>query len=227
MSYENMSDREFIARRAAAFFKSGDTVNLGIGIPTMASNYVRGGVWIQAENGILGVGEVATDRHGVYKVESYCNAAGDEIMPVKGACSFDTALSFGMMRSGRIDASVLGALQVAENGDLANWAMPGKHPGMGGAMDIVAGVPLIIAATQHCAKNGRSKLVKRCEYPLTGVGVVNYVITEYCLMHIVDEHMVLEEIRDGMTVEKLREITEADFIVSDDLKEMTLGSFGE
>ena len=225
MSYENMNDREFIARKCASFFKPGDTVNLGVGIPTMASNYVRDGVWIQAENGILGVGEVTTDRHGVFKLESYCNAAGDEILPIKGACSFDTALSFGMMRSGRIDASVLGALEVAENGDLANWAMPGKHPGMGGAMDIVSGVKLIIVATKHCNKNGTPKLVKKCSCPLTGVGVVSYVVTEYCVMHIIDHHMVLEEIREGMTVERLREITEASFTVSEDLKEMTLGNF--
>ena len=227
MSYENMNYREFIARKAASFFKPGETVNLGVGIPTMASNYVRSGVWIQAENGILGVGEITTERHGVMKLESYCNAAGDEILPTKGACSFDTALSFGMMRSGRIDASVLGALEVAQNGDLANWAMPGKHPGMGGAMDIVAGVKKIIVATKHCAKNGKSKLVKKCSCPLTGAGVVDYVITEYCLMHIIDHKMVLEEIREGITVEQLREITEAEFTVSEDLKEMTLGAFAD
>ncbi len=224
---ETMSNREFIARKVASFFKSGDVVNLGVGIPTMCSNYTRPGVWIQAENGLLGVGEVATEAYSVRKVESYCNAAGDEVIPVKGACSFDSALSFGMMRSGRVDASVLGCLQVAGNGDLANWAMPGRSPGMGGAMDIVSGVKEVIVATTHCSKDGSPKIVEKCTYPLTGVGVVDYIVTEYCVMQIIDQKLYLKEIRDNISVEELQDITAAKFIVADDLKPMELGRFGE
>ncbi len=224
---ETMSNREFIARKVASFFKSGDVVNLGVGIPTMCSNYTRRGVWIQSENGLLGVGEVATEAYSVRKVESYCNAAGDEVVPVKGACSFDSALSFGMMRSGRVDASVLGCLQVAGNGDLANWAMPGRSPGMGGAMDIVSGVKRVIVATTHCAKDGSPKIVERCSYPLTGVGVVDYIVTEYCVMQIIDKKLYLKEIRDNISIDELRDITAADFVVADDLKPMKLGRFGK
>ena len=222
----NMSRKEFIARRVAGFFKKGDTVNLGVGIPTKCSNYVDEGVWIQAENGLMGVGEVATESQGVRKVESFCNAAGEEVIPVKGACTFDVCMSFAMMRSGRIDASVLGCLQVACNGDLANWAMPGKHPGMGGAMDIVSGVRTVIVATTHCAKDGSPKIVEKCSYPLTGLGVVDYIVTEYCVMHIKDGKMYLKEIRDNISVDELRNITACDFIIAPDLKPMELGDYG-
>ncbi len=213
-------DRIFIAKRIANFFKNGDVVNLGVGIPVLVSNYTHEGVWIQSENGILGVGPAA--RVGIRKVESYCNAAGDEIIPVKGACTFDVSLSFGMMRSGRVDASVLGAIEVASNGDLANWAMPGRSPGMGGAMDIVSGVKTVYVATTHCAKDGSPKIVEKCSLPLTGVGVVNYIITEYCVFHIVGGHMILEELRNNITVDELKKITGAPFEVSPNLKEMTV-----
>jgi len=212
--------REFIAKRVAAFFKVGDVINLGVGIPVLVSDYTPEGVWIQTENGLLGVGPAATP--GIRKVESYCNAAGDEIIPVKGACSFDVSISFGMMRSGRVDASVLGAIQVAGNGDLANWAMPGMTPGMGGAMDIVSGVKNVIVATTHCAKDGSPKIVEKCTLPLTGVGVVDYIVTEYALFAIEDKHLVLHEIRNTITVDELRKITGCPFEVADDLKEMTV-----
>lgn len=215
-----MDDREFIARKVASFFKQGDVVNLGVGIPDLASNYVVEGVWIQAENGILGVGPAATP--GVRKVESFCNAAGTEIMPVKGACTFDVSVSFAMMRSGRVDASVLGCIQVASNGDLANWAMPGKSPGMGGAMDIVSGVKQVIVATKHCAKDGSPKILEKCTLPLTGLGVVDYIVTEYCVLGIRDSGLVLLEIRNNITIDELRKITGAPFTVADDLIEMTI-----
>ena len=215
-----MDDREFIARKVASLFKNGDVVNLGVGIPDMASNYVHEGVWIQAENGLLGVGSAAS--HGVRKVESFCNAAGTEVMPVKGACTFDVSVSFAMMRSGRVDASVLGCIQVAQNGDLANWAMPGKSPGMGGAMDIVSGVKQVIVATTHCAKDGSPKIVEKCTLPLTGVGVVDYIVTEYCIFGIRDCSLVLLELRNNITVEELKKITGAPFTVASDLKEMII-----
>ncbi|MCR5784868.1 MAG: succinyl-CoA--3-ketoacid-CoA transferase [Eubacterium sp.] len=211
-------DRIFIAKRIAAFFNSGDVVNLGVGIPVLVSNYTHEGVWIQSENGILGVGAAA--KRGIRKVESYCNAAGDEIIPVKGACTFDVSLSFGMMRSGRVDASVLGAIEVASNGDLANWAMPGRSPGMGGAMDIVSGVKTVYIATTHCTKDGKPKILEKCTLPLTGLGVVDYIVTEYCVMHITDGKMILEEIRNNITVDELKKITGAPFEVATDLKEM-------
>ncbi|MCR4842774.1 MAG: succinyl-CoA--3-ketoacid-CoA transferase [Eubacterium sp.] len=213
-----MDPREFIARKAASLLPDGAVVNLGVGIPTMASDFIHDGIWIQSENGIIGVGRHA--EPGVRKVESYCNASGEEIIPVKGACTFDVNMALGMLRAGQIDATVLGCFEVAENGDLANWTMPGKSPGMGGAMDIVCGTENVIVATRHCSKNGKSKIVKRFTYPLTGAGVVKTIITEYCLFSIVDEHLVLMEIRDGITVDELREITDADFTVSPDLKPM-------
>lgn len=222
MNYEGMSDKEFIARKIAGYLKRGDIVNLGVGIPTAVSNYTEEGVWIQSENGLLGAGDLATESSGVRKVESYCNAAGDEVIPVRGACTFDVALSFGMMRSGRVDISVLGCLQVAANGDLANWAMPNRMPGMGGAMDIVSGVRNVIVATTLLAKDGSPKVVAKCEYPLTGIGVVNSIVTECCVFAIEDGQMYLHELRKDMTVEKLRELIDAPFIVADDLHEMTI-----
>ncbi len=220
IDFSKMEPREFIARRVAAMLKPGITVNLGVGIPTMASDFLREGVWVQSENGIIGVGKHA--EPGIRKVESYCNASGEEIIPTKGACTFDVNMALGMMRSGRVDATVLGCFEVAENGDLANWTMPGKSPGMGGAMDIICGVPNVIIATRHCNKNGDPKIVKSCSYPLTGVGVVNTIITEYCVMEIRDKHLVLTELRDDITVEELQKITGAPFEVAKDCKEMTI-----
>ncbi len=213
-------DRTFIAKKIASFFKRGDVINLGVGIPGLVSDYITEGVWIQADVGLLGVGSAPTP--GIRKVESFCNASGDEVVPVKGACTFDMAMSFGMLRSGRVDATVLGAIEVASNGDLANWAMPGLMPGMGGAMDIVTGCKTVFVATLHCAKDGSPKIKEKCTLPLTGAGVVDYIVTEYCVFHIIDHKMVLEEIRNTITVDKLREITGAPFEISPDLKEMTV-----
>ena len=215
-----MDPREFIARKVAELLPKGTVVNLGVGIPTMASDFLGPGVWVQSENGILGVGPHADP--GIRKVESYCNASGEEIIPVKGACTFDVNMALGMMRSGRVDATVLGCFQVAENGDLANWTMPGKSPGMGGAMDIVSGVKNVIIATRHCNKDGEPKIVKRCTYPLTGIGVVNTIVTEFCVFQIRDHHLVLTELRNTISVDELHEITDADFEIADDCKEMTV-----
>lgn len=220
MDFSQMNPREFIARKVANLLPAGTVVNLGVGIPTMASDFLPDNVYVQSENGIIGVGRHA--EPGVRKVESYSNASGEEIIPKKGACTFDVNVALGMMRSGRVDASVLGCFQVAENGDLANWTMPGMSPGMGGAMDIVTGVRKVIIATRHCNKNGSPKIVKRCTYPLTGIGVVDTIITEYCVMDIENEHLILTEIRSDITPGDLREITDADFVISPDLKEMTV-----
>ena len=213
-------DRIFIAKKIASSFKRGEVINLGVGIPGLVGDYIPEGVWIQADVGLLGVGPAATP--GIRKVESFCNASGDEVVPVKGACTFDMAMSFGMLRSGRVDISVLGALEVSSSGDLANWAMPGSIPGMGGAMDIVCGCKTVIVATLHCSKDGSPKILEKCTLPLTGRGVVDYIVTEYCVFHITDGHMILEELRGNITVNELKKITGAPFDVSPDLKEMKL-----
>ena len=220
MDFSQMDPREFIARKIAEYLPPGTVVNLGVGIPTRASDYTKEGVWVQAENGILGIGP--HPEPGIRRVESYRNASGEAVIPVRGACTFDAELSFGMMRSGRVDTTVLGALQVAQNGDLANWTMPGRSPGMGGAMDIVSGVKRVIVATRHCNKDGVPKIVKECTYPLTGIRVVSLIITEYCVFDIVDEHLVLLEKREDISLEKLKEITDAPFDVSPDCKTMTV-----
>ena len=220
MNTDRMSPKEFIARKIATFFEPGDVINLGTGIPDLVANHVVEGVWIQAENGILGVGKKATP--GIRKVESYCNASGDEIIPIRGACTFDVCTSFNMMRTGRVDASILGCLQVAANGDLANWSMPGNVPGMGGAMDIVSGVKSVIVATTHCARDGSPKILEKCTLPLTGVGVVDYIVTEYCEMAVTPNGLVLKEIRNNITPEELQKITGAPFTIADDCREMVV-----
>lgn len=213
-----MDNKNFIARRVAQYFKSGDVVNLGIGLPLLVSNYVEDGIMFHAENGMIGAGEAA---EGIFKVEGFSNAGGLEIVPVSGACCFDSSMSFSMVRNGRIAGSVLGCFEVAENGDLANWKIPGKRvAGMGGAMDIVTGLPNIIIATEHCDKKGNPKIVKKCSLPLTGKGVATHIVTELCVIDVTPQGLVLREIRKGITVEELQSKTEPTLIIADDLKEM-------
>lgn len=160
-----MTVREIIARRAAAYFHSGDVVNLGIGIPGLCTAFSEPGVLFQTENGYLGTGETA---EGIEKTESYCNASAMEFVPVRGGSAFSHAISFGMIRGGRVDATVLGGLQVAQNGDLANWASPGRAFGMGGAMDLAIGAKKVIVAMELCTKDGKPKILNKCTFPLTG-----------------------------------------------------------
>lgn len=215
-----LDKKELIARRVALNFKKGDIVNLGVGIPVRSGNYMVDGVWIQSENGLLGVGKQSS---GIWKQESFCNAAGDEVQTVKGACSFDIATSFGMIRKGRVTATVLGCLQVAANGDIANWQMPNHSPGMGGAMDLVSGVRKVYVATMHTTKTGEPKILESCTLPLTGAGCVNTIITERCTFDVTKDGLLLVEIVEGEDIEEIRKLTGAPFSVKEDYLVYPLG----
>lgn len=212
-----MDIRNRIARRVAAYFQPGDVVNLGIGIPSLCPAYSDPSVMFHTENGFIGVGPGAT---GLQKVESFSNASGQEFVPLPGGSAFDSAESFAIVRSGRIAATVLGALQVAANGDLANWARPGKMVGMGGAMDLVTGIDRVIVAMELCAKNGAPKILKECTFPLTGRACVRHIVTEQCVIDVTSAGLLLTEILDGLTPEDVAGRIEPDLILADDLKIM-------
>ena len=212
-----LDNRRFIARRCAQYFNEGDTVNLGIGIPSACSDYADPTICFQTENGMLGVGPVA---RALAICDTYQNAGGINFVPVMGASAFDTAQSFAVIRSGRMDATVLGALQVSEKGDLANWASPGRAFGMGGAMDLCNGARKVIVAMELVAKNGAKKIVKECDYPLTAVRCVDHIVTEQCVIDVTGEGLVLREIRQGRTPEDIQAQVEPLLIIPDDLKIM-------
>jgi len=214
-----MDVRERIAKRVAKEFKDGDIVNLGIGMPTLVANYIPEGVEIifQSENGFVGMGPAPKEGN---EDPDIVNAGGLPVTVLKGAAYFDSATSFGIIRGGHVDATVLGALQVDEVGNLANWMIPGKLvPGMGGAMDLVVGAKKVILAMEHTAK-GRPKILKECTLPLTARKEVNLIVTEMGVFDITPGGMFLREIAPDVTVEQIREATEADFIVSEHLKVM-------
>ena len=211
--------RTFIARRAAQELHDGDVVNLGIGLPTLIPNYLPEGVNVilQSENGMIGMGP--TPAEGT-EDPWLINAGGGFITAVEGASTFDSATSFGIIRGGHVDVSVLGAMQVDEQGDLANWMIPGKKtPGMGGAMDLLVGAKKVILAMEHTAK-GNPKILKKCTLPLTAKGQVNMIITEMGVMEITPEGIVLTEINPEFTVADVQAATEATLIVSPNLKEI-------
>ena len=212
-----LDNRRFIARRCAQFFKPGDTVNLGIGIPSLCSDYADAKVLFQTENGLLGVGPVAED---LAICDNFQNAGGVNFVPVQGTSSFDTAQSFAIIRCGRMSATVLGALQVSAKGDLANWASPGRKFGMGGAMDLCNGAGKVIVAMELTAKNGSKKIVNECTYPLTAVRCVDHIVTEQCLIDVTEEGLVLREIRQGKTPEEIQEQIEPELIIPADVKIM-------
>lgn len=213
--------REFIAKRAALEIKDGDVVNLGIGLPTLIPNYLPAGVSVtlQSENGLLGMGpEPAKGEEDPH----FVNAGGGFMLCQPGASSFDSATSFGIIRGGHIHATFLGALEVDENGDLANWMIPGKKtPGMGGAMDLLVGAKKVILTMEHTAK-GAHKILKKCKLPLTAAGQVNMIITEMGVMEITPKGIVLTEINPEFTVEQVQEATEATLIISENLKKVNL-----
>ncbi|MFA6200439.1 MAG: 3-oxoacid CoA-transferase subunit B [Bacteroidales bacterium] len=213
--------RETIAKRAALELKDGYVVNLGIGLPTLIPNYLKPGVKVllQSENGIIGMG--ATPKQGKEN-KDIVNAGGEFSSIIAGGATFDSAMSFSIIRGGHVDASILGAMQVDEQGNLANWMIPGKKvPGMGGAMDLVVGAKHVILAMEHTAKGGH-KILKECTLPLTAKGQVNLIITEMGVMEITPKGIVLNEIHPEFTVEQVQEATGATLIIAEDLKPMQL-----
>lgn len=213
--------REVIAKRAAKELHDGDVVNLGIGIPTMIPNYLPEGVSVtlQTENGAMGMGP--TPAEGA-EDKNLINAGGGYITLNPGACTFDSATSFAIIRGGHVNVSFLGALQVDEKGNLANWIIPGKMaPGMGGAMDLVVGAKRVILTMEHTQK-GNPKILKECTLPLTAAGQVNMIITEMGVMDITPEGIVLREIHPEFTVEQVQAATQAKLIISPDLKPMDI-----
>lgn len=211
--------RNFIARRAAQELHDGDVVNLGIGLPTAIPNFLPEGVNVvlQSENGMIGMGP--TPEEGK-EDPWFINAGGGFITTTEGASTFDSATSFGIIRGGHVDVSILGAMQVDEKGDLANWMIPGKKtPGMGGAMDLLVGAKKVILAMEHTAK-GNPKILKKCTLPLTAKGQVNMIITEMGVMEITPEGIMLTEINPEFTVEQVQAATEATLIISKNLKQM-------
>lgn len=209
----------FIAKRVAKELKDGDVVNLGIGLPTLIPNYLPEGIDItlQSENGFIGIGPTPeSGKENKYIV----NAGGAPVTINTGGAFFDSVSSFGIIRGGHVDITVLGALQVDENGNLANWMIPGKLvPGMGGAMDLVVGAKKVIVAMEHTAK-GKHKILKECQLPLTAKGQVNLIVTEMGVIEVTKEGLVLVEINEEFSVEDIKNATEAALIISENLKSM-------
>ncbi|WP_116771664.1 CoA transferase subunit B [Maribacter litoralis] len=217
-----MLDKNGIAKRIAQEVEDGYYVNLGIGIPTLVANYVRDDISVefQSENGILGMGPFPIDGE---EDADLINAGKQTITALPGASFFDSATSFAMIRGKHVDLTILGAMEVAENGDIANWKIPGKMvKGMGGAMDLVASAENIIVAMMHTNRAGESKLLKRCSLPLTGVGCVKKIVTNLAVLEVTEEGFLLLERAPGVSVEEIKMATEGKLVVSDGVKEMSV-----
>lgn len=214
-----MDAQTIIARRVAQELRSGMLVNLGIGIPTLVANYVPQGmqIFFQSENGLIGTGPIPLEGMAEPHLT---DAAGMPVSALPGACTFDSAMSFGLIRGHHLDMTVLGALEVDEAGHLANWTIPGKLvPGMGGAMDLVAGAKRVVIAMQHCAK-GKSKIVRQCSLPLTGMRTVDLVVTELAVIAFDSGTATLLETAPGVSVEAVLAATEATLVVPGHVPEM-------
>ncbi|WP_396197330.1 CoA transferase subunit B [Flavobacterium sp.] len=215
-------DKNQIAKRIAQEVKDGYYVNLGIGIPTLVANYVRTDISVefQSENGVLGMGPFPFEGE---EDADIINAGKQTITTLPGASFFDSAFSFGMIRAQKVDLTILGAMEVSENGDIANWKIPGKMvKGMGGAMDLVASAENIIVAMMHVNKAGESKILKKCSLPLTGVGCVKKVVTELAVLEVTRNGFKLLERAPGVSVEDIIKATEANLIIEGEIPEMNI-----
>lgn len=217
-----MLDKTGIAKRIAQELKDRYYVNLGIGIPTLVANYIPQGINVefQSENGVLGMGPFPFEGE---EDADIINAGKQTITTLPGASFFDSAFSFGMIRAQKVDLTILGAMEVAENGDIANWKIPGKMvKGMGGAMDLVASAENIIVAMMHVNKAGESKILKRCTLPLTGVGCVKKIVTEMAVLEVTPQGFKLLERAPGVSVEHIIKSTEAELIIEGEIPEMVI-----
>jgi 3-oxoacid CoA-transferase subunit B len=217
-----MLDKTGIAKRIAKEVKNGYYVNLGIGIPTLVANYVRDDIEVefQSENGVLGMGPFPFEGE---EDPDVINAGKQTITTLPGASFFDSSMSFAMIRGKHVDLTILGAMEVAENGDIANWKIPGKMvKGMGGAMDLVASAENIIVAMMHTNKKGESKLLKKCTLPLTGVGCVKRIVTNLAVIEVIENGFKLLERAPGVSVDEIKKATAGNLIVHGDIPEMQI-----
>ncbi len=214
-----LDDKMAMASRIARFFQDGDVINLGIGAPLLVTNFTNESVLVHTENGCVGVGPTISrndpDIPERTQLESFVNAGGMPFIPQAGAMVMSHAMSYAIIRGGHLAATVLGAFEVSQEGDLANWFTPGKFAGMGGAMDLCQAKKVIVMTT-HCTKKGEPKLLKKCTLPLTCKGQVTHVVTERAVFEFIDGKMYLKEIREGYDLQNIKDNTDAEFIVADD-----------